>query len=89
MLGPKPLKGSPVSIHLNLDDADAVVARAVAAGAKVIMPVEERFCGFRFNYPKNQPSILMEKGLLSTRFVSGKIPFAALLFLISANRRKH
>lgn len=61
MLGPKSLKGSPVTIHLNLDGADAIVARAVAAEAKVIMRVEERFCGFRFNYPKNHPSILKEK----------------------------
>jgi len=48
MLGPKSLKGSPVTIHLNVQDADVVVARAVAAGAKVIMPVEERFWGGRY-----------------------------------------
>ena len=48
MLGPKSLKGSPVTIHLNVNDADVVVARAVAAGAKTIMPVEERFWGDRY-----------------------------------------
>lgn len=30
--GPKSLKGSPVTIHLNVDDADAFVERAVRAG---------------------------------------------------------
>jgi PhnB protein len=48
MLGPKSLKGSPVTIHLHVNDADAVAARAVAAGAKTIMPVEERFWGDRY-----------------------------------------
>jgi uncharacterized glyoxalase superfamily protein PhnB len=47
-LGPKSLKGSPVTIHLYVDDVDAVVARAVKAGAKVIMPVEEQFWGDRY-----------------------------------------
>src|SRR5436853_1578821 len=34
-LGPKSLKGSPVTLHLYVKDADAFVQRAVAAGAKV------------------------------------------------------
>jgi PhnB protein len=32
-LGPKALKGSPVTIHLYVEDADAVAAQAQAAGA--------------------------------------------------------
>jgi uncharacterized glyoxalase superfamily protein PhnB len=47
-LGPKSLKGSPVTIHLNVEDADAAVARAVKAGAKVTMPVAEQFWGDRY-----------------------------------------
>ncbi len=47
-LGPKALKGSPVTIHLYVDDVDAVVARAVKAGAKVTMPVAEQFWGDRY-----------------------------------------
>jgi PhnB protein len=47
-LGPKALKGSPVTIHLYVDDADAVVARAVKAGAKVTMPVADMFWGDRY-----------------------------------------
>jgi uncharacterized glyoxalase superfamily protein PhnB len=47
-LGPKSLKGSPVTIHLYVDDVDAVVARAVEAGAKVTMPVEDMFWGDRY-----------------------------------------
>jgi PhnB protein len=48
MLGPKALKGTPVTIHLYVDDADALVARAVKAGAKVTMPVADMFWGDRY-----------------------------------------
>jgi uncharacterized glyoxalase superfamily protein PhnB len=47
-LGPKALKGSPVTIHLYVDDVDAFVARAVKAGAKVTMPVDDQFWGDRY-----------------------------------------
>jgi PhnB protein len=46
--GPKALQGSPVTIHLFVDDVDAVVARAVAAGATVTMPVADMFWGDRY-----------------------------------------
>ena len=45
--GPKTLKGSPVTIHIYVDDADAFAARAAAAGAKVTMPVADMFWGDR------------------------------------------
>ena len=48
MLGPKSLKGSPVTIHLYVEDVDAFLARAVAAGAKVTMPLEDMFWGDRY-----------------------------------------
>ena len=47
-LGPKSLKGSPVTIHLIVDDVDSFVARAVKAGAKVTMLVEDQFWGDRY-----------------------------------------
>ena len=47
-LGPKALKGSPVTIHLIVDDADRFVERAVKAGAKVTMPVADQFWGDRY-----------------------------------------
>lgn len=48
MVGPKTLKGSPVTIHLYTEDVDAVVARAVKFGAKVTMPVADMFWGDRY-----------------------------------------
>lgn len=48
MLGPKSLKGSPVTIHLSVQDVDAAVAQAVAAGATVTMPVADMFWGDRY-----------------------------------------
>jgi PhnB protein len=47
-LGPKALKGSPVTIHLYVPDVDAFVARAVKAGAKVTMPIADQFWGDRY-----------------------------------------
>ncbi len=47
-LGPKSLKGSPVTIHLYVEDVDAVVAQAVAAGARVTMPLADMFWGDRY-----------------------------------------
>ena len=44
-LGPKSLKGSPVTIHLYVEDVDAFVKRAVAAGAKITMPLDDMFWG--------------------------------------------
>ncbi len=46
--GPKSLKGSPVTIHLYVEDVDAIFERAVGAGAKVTMPLEDTFWGDRY-----------------------------------------
>ncbi len=48
MLGPKSFKGSPVTIHLYVEDVDAFVARAVTAGAKITMPIADMFWGDRY-----------------------------------------
>ena len=46
-LGPKTLHGSPVSIHLYVDDVDHFVDQAVQAGAKMTMAPEDQFWGDR------------------------------------------
>jgi uncharacterized glyoxalase superfamily protein PhnB len=48
MLGPKSLKGTPVTIHLYVPDVDAFVDCAVKAGAQVKMPVADMFWGDRY-----------------------------------------
>ncbi|GAB4393462.1 MAG: VOC family protein [Kiloniellaceae bacterium] len=45
---PQHLGGTPVTLHLIVDDADAAAARAVEAGAKVVMPVDDQFWGDRY-----------------------------------------
>ncbi len=47
-LGPKALKGSPITLHLYVDDVDAAMKQAVAAGAQVTMPVADMFWGDRY-----------------------------------------
>ena len=44
---PQAFGGSPVSLHLYVEDVDGVVARAVAAGGKLLHPVENKFYGDR------------------------------------------
>jgi PhnB protein len=44
---PEAFGGSPVSLHLYVEDTDAVVARAVAHGAKLLRPVQNQFYGDR------------------------------------------
>lgn len=46
--GPKSLKGSSVTIHLYVENADASFERALAAGATVRMPLENTFWGDRY-----------------------------------------
>ena len=44
---PQTVGGTPVGLVLYVEDVDATVARAVAAGAKVTRPVENKFYGDR------------------------------------------
>jgi len=45
---PQTLGGTSVRITLQTDDADRVVERAVARGARVLMPVADMFWGARY-----------------------------------------
>jgi PhnB protein len=47
VLGPKSVGGSPVAIHVYVEDVDDTVGRAVEAGATVTRPVEDKFYGDR------------------------------------------
>jgi PhnB protein len=44
---PQSLGGSPISIHLYVEDVDALASRAVAAGATLLRPVADQFYGDR------------------------------------------
>jgi len=46
-LSPQSLGGSAVSVHLYVEDVDALVSRAAAAGAKVLQPAADQFYGDR------------------------------------------
>ena len=45
---PLSLGGTPVTIHLYVDDVDAAFDRATKAGAKVTMPLGDQFWGDRY-----------------------------------------
>jgi PhnB protein len=44
---PQPDGSSPVVIYVYVEDVDKVIERAVAAGAKVLLPVKDQFWGDR------------------------------------------
>ena len=50
---PQALGGSPVVLHLQVQDADAVFNQAVAAGASVEMPIGDQFWGDRYGQIKD------------------------------------
>jgi len=45
---PQSLGGSPVTLHLQVADCDAVFAQATAAGCEVKLPLQEMFWGDRY-----------------------------------------
>ncbi len=47
-LGPKSLKGSPVTIHLYVQNVNSFFKQAVGAGAKITMPLDDTFWGDRY-----------------------------------------
>lgn len=47
-MAPTTLKGTPVSVHLYVENTDTAIEQAVAAGAKIIMPPGDMFWGDRY-----------------------------------------
>jgi len=47
-MGPTSIGGTPVTLHLYVQDADKTWQRAVQAGAKVKMPIADMFWGDRY-----------------------------------------
>jgi len=47
-LGPQKGASSPVTIHIFVEDVDALYAQATQAGAEVIMPLADMFWGDRY-----------------------------------------
>src|SRR5688572_29822670 len=51
--GPIALKGSPVTLHLQVEDVDSWYARAIKAGGTEVMPVTDMFWGDRYGVLKD------------------------------------
>ena len=45
--GPLAIGGTPVALSIEVDDADAVAAKAVSAGARMVQPPADQFYGYR------------------------------------------
>ena len=48
--GPKAIGGTPVTLNVYVEDADAAFQRAIAAGATPLKPVENQFYGDRIGW---------------------------------------
>jgi PhnB protein len=46
-LSPETIGGSPAKLHLDVEDVDAFARRAIAAGATIARPIEDKFYGDR------------------------------------------
>jgi uncharacterized glyoxalase superfamily protein PhnB len=46
--GPESIGGTPVTIHMYVEDVDAAFGKAVAVGAQVKMPLSDMFWGDRY-----------------------------------------
>jgi PhnB protein len=46
-LGPQSIGGAAMTIHVHVDDADAMIRRAVEAGAEVVREAQDHFYGER------------------------------------------
>ena len=44
---PRSLGGTPVRLALDVEDADATMEAAARAGAKILIPVDDQFYGYR------------------------------------------
>ena len=44
---PNPSAGTSVTLHVHVENADAVIERALAAGATLLMPAKDQFYGER------------------------------------------
>ena len=75
---PRSSGGSPVIIHLFVPDADATFERAVAAGAKVTMPLEDMFWGDRYGTFEDpfghQWSVATRKEDLTSEQITARAP---------------
>lgn len=52
-VGPATLKGSPVTVHLYVDNADAIYEQSIAAGATPVMALDDTFWGDRYGVIKD------------------------------------
>jgi uncharacterized glyoxalase superfamily protein PhnB len=46
-------KGTPVTLHLSVEDADQQFQQALSAGAEVVMPLADQFWGDRYGIVKD------------------------------------
>lgn len=76
-MAPDALGGTPVVLHLNVKDADPVFNQAVAAGAKVRMPLMDQFWGDRYGQVTDPFGHVWSVGAAIKKMTDGEVQEAA------------
>ena len=50
ILSPRAIGGTPIAMHVYVEDADSVFEQAIQAGAKALRPIEDQFYGDRSGF---------------------------------------
>ena len=74
---PEALGGTPVTLHLQVTDADSVFNKAVAAGASVTFPLKDQFWGDRYGKVKDPFGHVWSIGAPTKEMTSDEVEQAA------------
>ena len=74
---PDALGGTPVVLHLQMTDVDAFFNKAVAAGAEVMMPLEDQFWGDRYGQVRDPSGHMWSVGATKQKLTEEQIKEAA------------
>lgn len=74
---PEALGGSPVTLHLQVADADAVFNQALAAGAKVRFPLKDQFWGDRYGQVTDPFGHIWSIGAAKKKMTAEEVELAA------------
>jgi len=74
---PDALGGTPVVLHLQMEDADSFFAEATAAGAEVKMPLADQFWGDRYGQLKDPFGHIWSVGAAKKKLTEEEVMEAA------------
>ncbi|MBA2369250.1 MAG: VOC family protein [Candidatus Protochlamydia sp.] len=87
MKAPASLKGTTTTLNLYVEDVDALFLKAVNAGAKVLMPLENMFWGDRYGQVEDPFGHIWSLGTRIKNMTNEEIEEAAAAFFSSGSEQ--